>query len=83
MDISISQIPAEMRLQFIQSMNLVVNTDGKPEAITADLRQAFHALDPTLPFRAPESMNASVAKALTFERLENWLSERLPRWLCC
>lgn len=29
MDISISQIPAEMRLQFIQSMNLVVNTDGK------------------------------------------------------
>ena len=73
MDIPISQIPSTVSLQFIQSMSLVVNTAGKPEAITADLRRVFHQLDPTLPFRTPETMTDSVSKALTFERLENWL----------
>ena len=73
MDFPVSQIPADRRLQFIQAMSLVVNTAGKPEALTAALRHAFHELDPTLPFRAPESMTVSVSNALTFERLENWL----------
>ena len=55
MDFPISQIPANVRLQFIPSMSLVVNTTGKPEAITADLRRVFHQLDPTLPFRTPKA----------------------------
>jgi len=72
-DFPITQIPAEMRLQVIQSLMLVVRTAAKPEAIAQDLRRAFHELDPMLPFRTPESMKTIVDEALTFERLENWL----------
>jgi predicted permease len=73
MAIPISQIPAQMRLQYIPAMNLVLKTTGKPEAVIGDLRRIMHELDPTLPFRAPKSMKTIIADALTFERLENWL----------
>ena len=73
MAMPISQIPAEMRLQFIPAMNLVVKTTGRPQAINGDLRRIMHELDPTLPFRTPKSMKTIIEGALTFERLENWL----------
>ncbi len=73
MDWPISQIPPSMRLMVVPSMHLVLQTAGRPESVTADLRQIFHQIDPTLPFRAPESMNHVIAQALTLERLENWL----------
>lgn len=72
-DWPISQIPPDVRLQFISSMSLVVKTSGRPEAITGDLRRVLHDLDPSLPFRKPASMRSIVNTALTFERLENWL----------
>ncbi|MBV9765864.1 MAG: ABC transporter permease [Acidobacteriaceae bacterium] len=73
MDWPISQIPPEERLRVVPSMHLVLRTAGKPESAAADLRRIFHQIDPTLPFRTPESMNHVIAQALTFERLENWL----------
>ncbi|MBV8808314.1 MAG: ABC transporter permease [Acidobacteriaceae bacterium] len=73
MDWPISQIPPAMRLMVVPSMHLVLRTAGKPEAVTSDLRRIFHEIDPTLPFRTPESMNHVIAQAVTFERLENWL----------
>lgn len=73
MAMPISQIPAEMRLQVIPAMSLVVKTTGRPEAVIGDLRRIMHELDPTLPFRTPKSMRTILEGALTFERLENWL----------
>jgi putative ABC transport system permease protein len=72
-DYPISQIPAKVRAIYVPSMHLVLRTSIKPEAVTGDLRRVFHEIDPTLPFRTPETMRDVIADALTFERLENWL----------
>ena len=73
MDYPIAQIPPAIRSLIMASMHLVVRTEGRPEAITQDLRRTYAALDNTLPFRKPETMNEVVAGALRLERLENWL----------
>jgi predicted permease len=72
-DYPISQIPPKLRAIYIPSMRLVVRTSIKPESVVGDLRRVFHEIDPTLPFRTPETMRDVIADALTFERLENWL----------
>ena len=72
-DWPISQVPRDYELLVLTSMHLLVRTAGRPEAIVPDLRSIFHQLDPTLPFRTPETMNLVIEQALTFERLENWL----------
>jgi hypothetical protein len=73
MDWPISQIPRDMELIVVGNMHLVLQTAGKPDSVIPELRAIFHQLDPTLPFRTPESMTSVIASALTFERLENWL----------
>lgn len=73
MDWPISQVPRDMQLMVVSSMSLVLQTTGNPESVIPDLRSIFHQLDPTLPFRAPETMSHIIAQALTFQRLENWL----------
>jgi len=72
-DYSVSQIPPADNEIALATMQLVVRTAGPPEAITQDLRRTFAALDKSLPFRTPQSMEDVVARALTLERLENWL----------
>lgn len=72
-DWPVSQIPRDVELMVVGSMHLVLRTVSRPESVVPDLRTIFHQLDPTLPFRAPESMNHVIAQALIFERLENWL----------
>jgi predicted permease len=72
-DYPISQIPPEARTNSLSSMQLVVRTAVPPKSITQDLRRTFADLDKTLPFRTPESMEDIVARAVTMERLENWL----------
>ncbi|MFZ0593776.1 MAG: ABC transporter permease [Bryobacteraceae bacterium] len=72
-DYPISQIPPNLRAIYVPSMHLVLRTSIKPEAVIGDLRRVFHEVDPTLPFRTPETMRYVIADALTFERLENWL----------
>jgi ABC-type antimicrobial peptide transport system permease subunit len=37
------------------------------------LRQVFHDIDPTLPFRTPLTMEEIIAEQLVMERLESWL----------
>jgi putative ABC transport system permease protein len=73
MDYMASQVPAEYKQQVLSSMMLVVRTSGDPTSIIASLRGVFHDVDPTLPFRAPETMRMVIADTLIFERLENWL----------
>ena len=73
MDYVSSQIPTKESLRVLGSMTLVVRTSVPPASIVPGLRKVFHDVDPTLPFRAPETMQSVIADTLIFERLENWL----------
>jgi ABC-type antimicrobial peptide transport system permease subunit len=37
------------------------------------LRSAVHEIDPTVPFKTPETMSDVVSESLTLDRLEGWL----------
>ncbi|HEX3436244.1 MAG TPA: ABC transporter permease [Pseudacidobacterium sp.] len=68
-----SQISKEENLLVLGNMTLVIRTSVPPESIIPSLRRAYHDVDPTLPFRTPETMRSVIADTLIFERLENWL----------
>lgn len=61
------------RVMLLSSMDLVVRTDGDPARIIPALRGAIHEIDPTVPFKTPQTMNEVIDKALTFQRMESWL----------
>jgi len=73
MDIPASQVPDEFAVETLSDMQLVMRTSVAPETITAPLREAMHQIDPTVPFREPETMHEVIAETLTFERMESWL----------
>ncbi|MGA9241496.1 MAG: ABC transporter permease [Silvibacterium sp.] len=72
-DYPISQVKLADSMNFLGSMEIVIRTSGDPMNIVPSLRRAFHDVDPTLPFRTPETMRTVIADTLIFERLENWL----------
>lgn len=72
-DYPASQVKVADSMNFLGSMEIVIRTSGDPNNIVPALRRAFHDVDPTLPFRTPETMGAVIADTLIFERLENWL----------
>ncbi|ADW68720.1 ABC transporter permease [Granulicella tundricola] len=74
MDLPAAQIPAEYASSELLHMTLVVQVaNGDPASVSNALREAMHQIDPSVPFRAPLTMNQVVAETLTFERLESWL----------
>jgi len=73
MDIPASQVPDEFAVETLSDMQLVMRTSVAPETIAAPLREAMHQIDPTVPFREPETMHEVIAETLTFERMESWL----------
>jgi putative ABC transport system permease protein len=73
-DISAAQMPAKYAASELLNMTLVVRTtSNNPSSVINAVRQAMHQVDPTVPFRAPLTMNQVVAETLTFQRLESWL----------
>ena len=72
MDYLDSEIPIEYNAMLMRS-NLVVRTWGDPKSVIPELREAFHQIDPTLPFREPETMDEIVADQLVMQRMETWL----------
>jgi ABC-type antimicrobial peptide transport system permease subunit len=54
-------------------MQLVVRTEGNPRVAYASVRDVLHQVDPTVPFRTPETMEEIVLDDLRFERMESWL----------
>jgi len=60
-------------LETLTTMTLVVRSSGDPQQLTAALRHALHEIDPTIPFKTPETMSDVVSETLVFERMENWL----------
>jgi len=68
-----SQVPKNESMRVLGNTNLVIRTSVDPISIVPSLRRVFHDVDPTLPFRTPETMSSVIADTLIFERLENWL----------
>jgi putative ABC transport system permease protein len=73
MDWLYSQMDPKDRSEMLIGSNLIVRTAGDPKAEVASLREVFHQIDPTLPFRAPETMEEIVSDQLVMERMESWL----------
>ncbi len=72
-DYSIAQLPLQHQTDYLQEMQLVVRTSVEPLTVAEPLRRAMQALDPTLPFRAVETMADVVGEALVLQRMESWL----------
>jgi predicted lysophospholipase L1 biosynthesis ABC-type transport system permease subunit len=73
MDWLMDEIVPKDRMQYLNSMALIVRSSGDPSALVPALRNAVHEVDPTVPFRTPETMNDVVSDSLTLDRLEGWL----------
>jgi putative ABC transport system permease protein len=73
MDYISSQVPAKDSMLVLGNMTVIIRTTVAPESIIPSLRRAWHDVDPTLPFRIPETMRTVIADTLIFERMENWL----------
>jgi predicted permease len=73
MDYIASELPPEERRGYLSGMSLVVRAKGDPKALYGELREAIHAVDPTVPFRTPETMEEIVLDQLDFQRMESWL----------
>jgi predicted permease len=73
MDYLASEMPPQERRAYLTGMDLVVRTSGDPKAIYGELRKAIHQVDPTVPFRIPETMEEIVLDQLNFQRMESWL----------
>jgi putative ABC transport system permease protein len=73
MDWLIDQIPVKERLGDLANMMLVVRSNGDLQALVPLLRNAMHEIDPTVPFKTPETMTEVVSETLVFERMESWL----------
>ncbi|HEY3990867.1 MAG TPA: ABC transporter permease [Acidobacteriaceae bacterium] len=73
MDYLANALPVADPLDYLSGMSLVVRAEGDPKAIYGELREAIHAVDPTVPFRTPETMDEIVLDQLNFQRMESWL----------
>ena len=73
MDYLITEIPAKDFPSYAMAMNLMVRTKGDPATVIPELRQVFHEIDPTLPFREPKTMEQIIADQLVMQRMESWL----------
>ncbi len=73
MDYLATEVPPEQRTGMLMSLNLLVRTKGDPKAVIPELREVFHQIDPTLPFRMPLTMDEIVSEQLTMQRMESWL----------
>ena len=72
MDYLDTELPAQYTAILMRS-NLVVRTAGDPQSVIPALRYVFHQIDPTLPFRTPETIDEIVADQLVMQRMETWL----------
>jgi putative ABC transport system permease protein len=73
MDWLIDEIDPKERLNNLNSMTLVVGSNGDLDALIPSLRNAVHEIDPTVPFKTPVTMTQVMSDALMLERLEGWL----------
>jgi ABC-type antimicrobial peptide transport system permease subunit len=53
--------------------SIVQDSSGDLQALVPSLRNAMHEVDPTVPFKLPETMTEVVSETLVFQRMESWL----------
>ncbi len=73
MDYLYSQIPVKDRQQMLTGMNLIIRAQLNPQTVYGEVREALRQIDPTVPFRAPETMNEIIIGQLSFQSMEAWL----------
>jgi ABC-type antimicrobial peptide transport system permease subunit len=73
MDWLMDEIAPKDRMQSLNSMALIVRSNGDLSTLVPALRSAVHDIDPTVPFRTPETMSDIVSDSLILDRLEGWL----------
>jgi hypothetical protein len=73
MDWLMDEIAPKDRMENLNSMALIVRSNGDLGALVPALRNAVHEIDPTVPFKTPETMSDVVSDSLTLDRLEGWL----------
>ena len=73
LDATAASVPDEYAIDELAHMNLVVRSSLSPATLAASLREVLHQVDPTVPFRTPETMREVLDDQLTLERLESWL----------
>ena len=74
MDYLVDELSPAERLEYLSGAQLVVRAaNGDPRSLYGELREAIHAIDPTEPFRTPETMDEIVLDQLDFQRMESWL----------
>ena len=69
----IDGIPMKERISNLGTMHLVVRTAGRPQDMIPAVSRVLAAVDPTVPLRKPEPMEAIVDDQLVFQRMESWL----------
>lgn len=72
-DYLIDGMPVKDRAVGLSGMNLMIRAEGDPASIIPALRDAVHQIDPTVPFKTPETMTEIISETLVFERMESWL----------
>jgi predicted permease len=73
MDYLDTELPVKYQAGLLMSRSLVVRTARGPESVIPSLRSIFHQVDPTLPFRAPATMDEIISDQLVMQRMESWL----------
>lgn len=73
MDWLMDEIAPKDRMQYLNSIALIVRSSGDLNALVPALRSAVHEIDPTVPFRTPQTMSDIVSASLILDRLEGWL----------
>jgi predicted permease len=73
MDWLMDEIAPKDRMQNLNSMALIVRSNGDLNSLVPALRNAVHEIDPSVPFKSPETMGDVVSDSLTLDRLEGWL----------
>ena len=73
MDWLMSEVPPARRLDQLGAMTLIVRSNGNQQALIPLLRDAIHAIDPTVPFKTPLTLTDVISESLVLERLEGWL----------
>ncbi len=73
MDVLVDELPVKERLDMLEEMTLVVRSTGGMSSLIPELREAFHSVDPTVPFQQPQPMTQIVGDQLIFQRMEAWL----------
>ena len=73
MDYLVTELSPKDFASIGMTLYLIVRTSGDPKAVIPELRDVFRQVDPTLPFRAPETMEEIIADQLVMQRMESWL----------